>query len=227
MATCQGKHKMLFSFPTLLLSLWANIRQHVMWLGKQTSHFCSRQTKPYRIKPLPIFPLSFCLLKKASYVSLRAAMLQGRNFHHSSGFFSSETGWSGLPPPGLSQPWRRGCLMNVWGLCGVLWDWQTKLINPVVVYKSHAAQQERTKLVTLLDWCIWQTSRAVNTKPIWSFYLLLLYSVDSNNLIRQIFSLTTAERKNRNQAGYGRKPKEFVKKQLIWKMKAFPALFFS
>lgn len=90
--------------------------------------------------------------------------------------------------------------MNVWHVCGVLWDRKTKLINPVVVYKSHAAQQKIKKLVTLLDWCVWQTSKAVNTKPVWGFCLLLLCSVDSNNLIRQKFSLATAKRKKQESS---------------------------
>lgn len=142
---------MLYSFPTLLLSLWANIRQHVTWLGKQASQFCTTQTKSYQIKPLPIFTLSFCLLKKASCVSLRAEMLKRRNFHHSSGFFSSETSWSGLffpqvspSPGGDTALWTCGVYVVCFGI-----DKQSSLtllesINPM--------QLSRTEQSWWLSW---------------------------------------------------------------------------
>lgn len=194
--------EMPYSLPSLLLRLQANvsIRQHVTWLGKQVSRFCSNtdKTKPKQttscLHPqfLPSGESQVCICPWGQQCKKEGIFI----IHQISSPQKLVAQVSASP---RSFP-GRGCPISLWDLCGVLWNWLTKLISPAVIYKSQEAQQNTTKLGTLLDWRLWQTRRTANTKPVWGFCVLPSRSAGSSYLMRQSFSLTIAKRKNRIQA---------------------------
>lgn len=132
----EGSIKMLYRFPTLLLRLWANvsIRQHVTWLGKQVLCFCSNADKT-KTKQTTAHLHSQFLPSAESQVCLstcRQNCKKERIFIIHEFSFPQKLAAQFSASPKSSQPWRGGCPISLWGLCTVLWDWQTKFINPTV-----------------------------------------------------------------------------------------------